>query len=927
MKNITNQKMASCPLYKRLKSNGTSFYAFPGAAEDISAAYQNTNYKMYFSKYALLNLPKQQLSQGSPTQSKPIYWDFDVFKKSTNASPSSNPQYGFQEGVVESLRNYVANQEVVIRESRLNNTKYYYDTNALETTTEKIFFKWLKSLNLIDFEPAIPEDEYFNNLEEFQRRDISDDEYFPEYLWKEREVKPWSTKIFSTTSNNYLEIEFNGTTNFRVGDIVKIYNVSDSIISSVPELNGIDTEDGIKLKVKKITPTTTTQGQIVEFNVSSSNISFSPILESSGKAELVYHRLIQYIGEVNGISNVQEANRSYTEVYAHIPDHTGQTPDILFRTMFDVNYKPNMTFPIIPSQYQPEILGAELFNSPIVNTPQNYPGSYFGQFDTLDFTYETANGDSIRRSGDYYGVRGDINEPIVDGSMIDGVTLDFNTNHYVKMNILNTTITNFDQFNALEVNNEPPKDFEFNAILWYYTVRNDVTGEVKNNLYGISFLDNPSNDLIDANIKFPTYKKLVANGEQDGTSYAFSLNLNFNIINENPQDTYNPEAINSMFSMNLFNEAMRRLGNVNDSFINLIAEQEQLRSEILNLKQLLYSQTDLDTLNSKIRNLENLLRLYSTNQMISSDSIKVNISQTSPPLISFDNIDTSYVKISTIKATDLYNAQGIIPMSINVPENRNFMLNFINNDEVDISLPNNDKLTIVLDRDLDYMQSVDISITANEFSSQNKKLDIYMISKISETTVPQTTNILPLANGVSDSGFNTDITTETLIIGEIDLPVFYNSVTQLPNSASTWKDFKFDIDFNQDMKIVNGNILEVPLNSNSIIINNSVKPGDVLYLNNFFIGTASVYDFSGQYKVESVGGLGSTYINLDMSKNDTFISYFNNITVPVHSTTFSYLMNLPFFTLNKGKKIKVTRIAEEDVNIKDRYSIEINDIE
>ena len=42
------------------------------------------------------------------------------------------------------------------------------------------------------------------------------------------------------------------------------------------------------------------------------------------------------------VSNVQEANRNYTEVYAHIPDHTGQTPDILFRTMLDVNYKPNM---------------------------------------------------------------------------------------------------------------------------------------------------------------------------------------------------------------------------------------------------------------------------------------------------------------------------------------------------------------------------------------------------------------------------------------------------------------------------------------------------------------------------------------------------------------------------------------------------------
>ena len=67
--------MASTPLYKFLKANGTSFYAFPGAAEDISAAYQNSNYRMYFSKFVLLDLPKQNLTAG--TMSNPILFDFD----------------------------------------------------------------------------------------------------------------------------------------------------------------------------------------------------------------------------------------------------------------------------------------------------------------------------------------------------------------------------------------------------------------------------------------------------------------------------------------------------------------------------------------------------------------------------------------------------------------------------------------------------------------------------------------------------------------------------------------------------------------------------------------------------------------------------------------------------------------------------------
>jgi ABC-type phosphate/phosphonate transport system substrate-binding protein len=75
----------------------------------------NTNYKMYFSKYVLINLPAQNLNPGSNTQAKPVYFDFeDSFKTSVNASPATS-----YKDMMKSLRNYVANQEVVIKESDL----------------------------------------------------------------------------------------------------------------------------------------------------------------------------------------------------------------------------------------------------------------------------------------------------------------------------------------------------------------------------------------------------------------------------------------------------------------------------------------------------------------------------------------------------------------------------------------------------------------------------------------------------------------------------------------------------------------------------------------------------------------------------------------------------------------------------------------
>lgn len=876
----------SCPLYKSVKTNGTSFYAFPSAAEDISAAYQNSNYKMYFSKYVLLNLPKQNLNTGSGTASKPVYFDFDNianlgygFKKSVTAGLPTD----FKDQIIESLRNYVANQEVVIRESRLNNTNYYYDNNALETTTEKIFYKWAKKLNIIDFEPAIPDDEYFSSIAEFQSANINDPEYFPEYLWKERELTAWDIKT-SNNDNNQLQIEFNGTTNFRVGDIVNIYNTSSGINVKV---NNIIAPDGIL-------------GQLVTFNTEYTD------QYNGGEAKLVYNRLVQYIGEVNGISNVQEANRSYTEVYAHIPDHTGQTPDILFRTMYDINYKPNLSFPIIPSQYQAEIMGAgenQGFSSPIVNSPLNYPGSYLGQFDTLDWTYETAGGDSIRRSGSYYGVSGDTNTPVVNGNTIDGITMDFNSAHYVKMNILGRNLTNFDQFNALSVNNLPPSDFEFNAILWYYTVE-DSAGNQKSNLYGISFLDNPDNNVIEEErgLRFPSYKKFVTNGNQDGTSFAFSLNLNFNIINENPVDTYNPEAINSMFSMNLFNQSMSRLSSTNDSFLNLIAEQGTIRDELNAVKGLVYTQTDLATINSKIQNLENLLRLYSTNQLVSTDTIEVSTVTGTPPTIRLSAVNTSYERVYVYNATDMYNTQGVIPANLAVPNNRDFLVNFTNNDEVQLSFTASN-LTFVLDRDLYYRQSVDFMIDASEFSSQNKKLDIYMRSDISNTT---------------------NQSTEVLIVGGIDLPVYYNTSLQSPNSAYLWKDFKFNIDFTKEITLEPGNKLKVYFDMNSNIVSNSIKVGDVLTLNNLFVGTASVYDYSGQYPVIA----NTSFVEFDISSNLSLVNYATGINVyPIvlHSSTTSLLSNIPYFSLNKGNKIRLTRVSDSTI-LKERYSVNVLDL-
>jgi hypothetical protein len=356
--------------------------------------------------------------------------------------------------------------------------------------------------------------------------------------------------------------------------------------------------------------------------------------------------------------------------------------------------------------------------------------------------------------------------------------------------------------------------------------------------------------------------------------------------------------------MNLFNDAMKKLSSINDSFLNIISEQISVNDEIANVKSLLYTQTDINVLNTKIKNLENLLRLYSTNQMISTDTISVSTVPGTPPLVTLRNISTAYSSTDVFRTSQLYNAQGIIPLNLSVVENTSFMVKVINNDSVALNLPNNDKLTIVFDKDLYMRQSIDIIIDSDQFSTQNKKLDIYMKSQLSGSPNP----------------------VEVLLIGGIDLPVYYNSTTQLQNSAYMWSDFKFDIDFNQPINLISGNKLEVPFSGNTYLMNNSIKPGDTLKLNNFFVGTSSVYNFSGQYVVDSLTSATSSYVTFDISSNVDLVSYGASASLPlqIHGTSSSMLSNLPYFSLNKGKKIKITRISFSDT-LSERYHIQVDD--
>ena len=215
-------------------------------------------------------------------------------------------------------------------------------------------------------------------------------------------------------------------------------------------------------------------------------------------------------------------------------------------------------------------------------------------------------------------------------------------------------------------------------------------------------------------------------------------------------------------------------------------------------------------------------------------------------------------------------------------------------------------ISIVIDRDLDFKQSCDIIIDALPTATQNKQLEIFINYKL---------------------GTITSTPVETKLLETIDLPIYYNSVTQLPNSASSWNNVNFNIDLDRPLQLNVGGILEVPIMANGSLVYNSFDIGDILSIKDFTIGTSSQVDFSGQYTIDSVGSTNS-YVYFNVNSNPILVNYGASGSLPIQfnnsATSSTYLLsNIPYFKLNKGVKYKITRIAEsEGSGIDERYLIE-----
>ena len=859
------------PLYKKLK-NGTTLYVFPSVQEDANFQSQNENYQMRLSHFVLVNFPRQILgnstSKGILDFGKAGNPDATFDENSTSIRPTA-----FKDQLVESLSNYVANQETVIRNSKINASTYYYDTFEPATTTEKIFWKWAKSVGIIDFETADPVQEYSGANTKYNNNGPNGNtNHYREYLWKERSTTIYDVSSITldavgttipavlpvvTVGKRFCTIQLTSPTKLEPGDSILINKTG--IDNVIPNTGYSDSQSLLKV----VGIGTNNDTIIVEIDGTINSITTAFGTPTDRELYNAYSRFVQFISEIGGLNNVQLPDKSYSETFAYISHQHGQIPYTLWNIKNDNNYKPNSQFPILASEIQAEVQGGENPNNPLLINPSLYPGDIWGQFDTPAFLYTTKTGDILKRSGEYYGITGNPSNtspsllyPDFDGSLIDGLCLNLNINDYAEAVSYVYNIETFNEFCATSFNNIAPKDFEYNAILWYYTIE-DVTGNTiksATNLYGVEFLDTPDNDVLPVKTKIPSIKKLVSNGYQDGSSYTFTLDTNIAIDSDTQAPSFDPDKVYSLFGMELFYEALTRITYFNDQITNYMNSNLLLNQKVDDLTGLVYNQQSLESIRSRMNNLELLLNVYSTLQIGISDTIIPRLDTTvNPPLLRLDSVDKQYGYVYQVDTKSMFNEFinvnsltdiTIVKKTINVVNGKDFLIMIGNNDN---SVPSPaydtskalDILQLIINKDLDFKQKIDIiiypkvninNIVVNE-PINDKKINISINYNDGQNIIPYSLGIfnLPVLKYVDSLNYKDEFSTNLTYVPVWKIrDIYYSAVT-----ATTNRIFSL---------IIEDDLTQLPKESRIYI--------DNLFLeNNPGAPTGTYKNLSGQYKV------------------------------------------------------------------------------
>lgn len=134
------------PLLNPLRVNGGTFYSFTSGNNDLTRTITDDDIEFSFSKFVLLDIP----DVATPTANLENYLVWEGLGSNLGGGTSSVPSVSTDHNynLAESFQNYALNLEQLILSGN-NNLGRAYDNNTLSSTAERVFWKWLRELNVL----------------------------------------------------------------------------------------------------------------------------------------------------------------------------------------------------------------------------------------------------------------------------------------------------------------------------------------------------------------------------------------------------------------------------------------------------------------------------------------------------------------------------------------------------------------------------------------------------------------------------------------------------------------------------------------------------------------------------------------------------------------------------------------------------------
>jgi hypothetical protein len=525
--------MAKTPFIRPLQIQGGTFYAFSSAAEDLSFTFNNSVNKFKFSKFALLNLP--EINSGDPLGNsiKLNAPDSAFLDKASSAGKiiTGNANIDFSQ----SFQSYCLNLETTILSSDV------YDSSLKQNISERVFFKWLKEIGAIRFQPA------------------SSAQVVPTLDQNTVTI----VNSLPVTQKRFVEGDPIGGTG-SYGLTGSIYNRVVQYIGNLDIVNSVKNNNNTYSEVYVHVPTK---------DGNTPTVLFKNVVDTN------YYPDYQWTNNPSDPLNREYlTGRAYDEL-----NPSGLTNLAIFDD--DVLGSPSVTY----EDTSDGTTGAGNWY-----TPRDTANTYFT--DAL-FTDPT----SLILSKSVSGATSGVAFQKYVRTKLDSVGIDFDPGSY-KQIVDDSSISTIEEFNSTSLSSD--FEFNC-VLVYYDVYDPAIPTDSATNLYGVLFLDDvqvAGTDVYQIPT-FKKYKPNIVT-KLNGNSYGLKLNIKFDVdIDqtgvEQAINDYSP------FSLTMFMDAMNVLQDASSTLNNNASTYSALESRVSNLENLVLSTDTTVNIDRRIASLEN----------------------------------------------------------------------------------------------------------------------------------------------------------------------------------------------------------------------------------------------------------------------------------------------------------------------------------